>query len=170
MTGARPTDHLNGHGAPAKQAYRADEAYKTCDGLSAPESRNRRLEFVLPIVLPSLNVRDNMHWAKRSRERDKLVLEVIAAIGGPAHYPRPPFARCRLSVVRHGKKLLDQDNLMSSNKWLADALCMPSRRHPKGLGIIEDDSPDRCEIIASQVKASGKPMRLMTVVTVEELQ
>jgi hypothetical protein len=29
--------------------------------------------------------------------------------------------------------------------------------------------PDRCEIVASQVKASGKPMKLMTVVTVEEL-
>ena len=97
------------------------------------------------------------------------MLEVIAAIGGPAHFPRPPFARCRLSVVRRGKKLLDQDNLVSSTKMLCDALCMASKRHPKGLGIIEDDNPDKCEIVVTQVKATGKPMNLMTTVMVEEL-
>ena len=130
----------------------------------------RGVSFTVPFALPSLNTSLRTHWAKRGRERDALIKEIIAAVGGPAHYPRPPFARCRLTVVRHGKRLLDADNLAASVKHLADALCLPTRRHPGSLGFIVDDSAGTCEIVATQVKAGGKPMKLMTVVTLEELK
>ena len=121
-------------------------------------------------MLPPINKALRQHWAARGRERDRIITEIMAALKGPSHYPRPPFARCRITIVRHGKKLLDEDGLPASAKPLIDALCRPSRSHPGSLHIIEDDSPDRCEIVATQVKATGKPMRLMTVVTVDELE
>jgi hypothetical protein len=113
----------------------------------------RELLFHLPFALKSLNVRDRQHWSVRQREKQHLAQEVMAAIGGPRHYPRPPFAAARVTVWRHSAGALDADNLVASCKPLLDVLCAPSQRHPAGLGIVQDDAPDVLQLVVRQSKA-----------------
>lgn len=127
----------------------------------------RSVAFVLPRVLPSLNVMLNQHWAKRLREKTTLAHEVMAAMSGSRHFPRPPFAKARITIVRHGPNALDIDGLYGSCKPLLDVLCVSSKVHPTGLGIIEDDAPSKCELIVTQQHASRG--EAFTVVRVEEL-
>lgn len=127
----------------------------------------RSLAFVLPRVLPSLNTRLRTHWAKAAHEQAELAWDVMASMGGPHWFPRPPFAKARISVVRHSAGQLDADNLAASCKPLLDVLCVNSRIHPNGLGIIEDDAPAKCELVVTQQRASrGKAF---TAVRIEEL-
>jgi hypothetical protein len=126
----------------------------------------RTVAFVLPFVLESLNVRDRKHFAERHRAQDRLCMEVMAALGGPRHFPRPPIAWCRITVVRHGKRLLDPDNLAASNKGLLDVLCERSARHPHGLGIIRDDHPKLITLDVRQRQATGDPV---TAVRIDEM-
>src|SRR5690349_21442341 len=101
----------------------------------------RSIAFVLPLVLPSLNTMLRQHWSKRRQHRNDLVLEVIVAIGGPRYLPRKPFAKARVSIVRHSPRPLDTDGAYASVKNLVDVMCAESSAHPYGLGIIEDDAP-----------------------------
>ena len=127
----------------------------------------RSLAFVLPVVLPSLNTRLRTHWAKARREQAALAWDVMVAIGGPHWLPRPPFPKARISVVRNSAGALDADNLAASCKPLCDVLCVNSRVHPHGLGIIEDDAPDKCTLIVTQQRTSrGEGF---TAVRIEEL-
>lgn len=126
----------------------------------------RTVAFVLPFALDSLNVRDRKHWAKRSSAQKDLHYEVMVALGGPRHFPRPPIAWCQITVVRHGKRLLDPDNLAASNKGLLDVLCERSPQHPVGLGIIRDDHPALITLDCKQQLATGDPI---TAVRIEEV-
>ena len=127
----------------------------------------RSLAFVLPLALPSLNVSLREHWGERQRVQTNLHKEIMAAIGGPAHYPRPPFERARITVVRVGVGQLDPDNLAASTKNLIDCLKARSPKNPLGLGIIVDDTPARLELVTTQTRAvDGYPQ---TLVRIEEL-
>ena len=121
----------------------------------------RKIEFVLPFALKSLNKRQRLHWSTLSRERKLLAQEVMAALGGPRYYPRPPIRRVRLTVRRSSYRLLDTVNLWGSAKDLEDVLCVKSATHPAGLGIIEDDDQDHCELIVKQER--GKPQTRVTI-------
>ena len=110
----------------------------------------REIAFILPLALPSLNVRDRQHWAERHRQQVTLQQEVMAALGGPAHFPRPPFDRARVTVVRISAGQLDVDNAYASAKSLLDCLKLCGPRNPLGLNIIVDDSPDRLELVVTQ--------------------
>jgi len=131
-----------------------------------PTSTLRCVTFTLPFVLDSLNTRLRQHWAKRSGDDKQLTLEIMAAIGGPRYYPRPPFKRARVSIVRIGIGQLDPDGLPAAQKPLIDALCVASSRHPGGLGIIEDDSARHIELVVNQRRANATPT---TCVRIEEL-
>ena len=111
----------------------------------------RTLSFTLPFALSSGNVLLRTHWAKRRRMQQNVALQVIVALGGTRHIPRPPLGRVRLIVTRHSQRMLDVDNLASSVKHLADVLCPPSARHPCGLGIITDDAPSLCHLVVEQI-------------------
>lgn len=111
------------------------------------------IAFVLPFALKSLNIRQRTHWAELSRERKRLIMEVMVAIGGPRYFPRPPFAKARVTVVRSSAGQLDPDNLVASCKPLLDALCVASNRHPGSLGIIEDDNAKQCVLVLKQDSA-----------------
>lgn len=89
------------------------------------------LAFTLPFCLESLNVRDRKHWSKRAKDKQNLNQEVMVAIGGPRHFPRPAWRHVEVHVVRCSAGRLDTDNLYASFKSLGDVL--------KELGIIEDD-------------------------------
>lgn len=125
------------------------------------------IEFVIPYALPSLNVRDRQHWAKRGRDKSDLSMEVLAAIGGPRHKPFPPWSRVRVTVVRASSGKLDRDNLYASCKSLCDVLCVRSPRHPTGLGICIDDNEAAMDLKVSQTSAS--PGAGSTLVRVERL-
>lgn len=123
---------------------------------------------MLPFCLPSLNVRDRQHFVERGRDKKALYLEILAAIGGSRHLPRPPFASARVSVVRHSAGTLDADNLYSSVKNLLDLLCPASATHPLGVGVLIDDAPKYCELVVTQ-QSAGRGAG-MTTVRVQELE
>lgn len=125
------------------------------------------LEFILPFALESLNVRDRKHWSKRSKDKHAMSMEVMAAIGGPRHFPRPPWERVRVTVVRCSSGRLDKDNLWASAKQLLDSLCVASPRHPGGLSIIVDDSDDRLDLVMKQ--SSAAPGKGSTIVRIERI-
>ena len=125
------------------------------------------IEFVLPFALESLNVRDRKHWSKRSRDKRNMSQEIMVAMGGPRHFPRPPWRNVRITVVRCSAGRLDRDNANASVKSLFDCLCMKSPRHPSGLSIIEDDSSDLLSYEVKQVNAA--PGEGSTVVKIERI-
>lgn len=128
----------------------------------------RSIAFTLPFALPSLNqVLSQRHWASRKDSRNDMIKQVLAAMGGSHWIPRPPFAKARVIVTRHSAGVLDDENLYGSAKRLRDVLCLHSKTHPGGLGIIEDDAPSKCELVVTQQKASRKEG--FTVVRVEEI-
>jgi hypothetical protein len=128
----------------------------------------RTITFTLPFCLPSLNVRDRQHWSERHRQTVALNQEVMVAIGGPRHYPRPPFDRARVTVLRISAGELDPDNLVASLKSLLDVLKLRTERNPLGLSFIRGDEPGRCELVAKQQRGARKEGA--TVVRIEELR
>lgn len=125
------------------------------------------LQFIIPFALPGLNARDRTHWAKRSKLKADLALEVLVALGGPRYFPRPAWDRVRVTVERRSSKRLDADNLVASVKPLLDVLRASSRGNPGSLGIIVDDSPDHLKLIVTQSIAA--PRGGSTVVRIERL-
>lgn len=128
----------------------------------------REITFTLPLALPSLNVALRTHWSQRRNYQRMLANEVMAAVGGPRHYPRPPFARARVLVVRHSAGQLDADNLAASCKSLLDVLCVNSPTHPFGLGFIEDDSSARVDLVVTQ-QGARKAMTAVRLIEVAQV-
>lgn len=128
----------------------------------------RTVSFTLPYATTGLNVRDRTHWAKRRAQKAKMALEILALLGGPAHFPRPPFAKARLTIVRHSAGTLDLDNLYAAAKGIADILCVKSKRHPFSLSVMLDDAPAYCDLVVSQ--APAKRRHAFTTVHVEEIE
>jgi hypothetical protein len=122
------------------------------------------VRFTIPRALPLLNVllRTN-RWARRS-EQKALSWEIFGILGGRRW--DAPMARARVTVERHSTGRADTDNLIA--KGLMDVLCVPSKIHPFGLGIIADDNPDACEFLMRAVKVAHRRDH-KTVVTIEAL-
>ena len=137
-----------------------------------PQKENRRnrhpeapreIAFALPFALDSLNKRLRQHWSARVGSDRNLAQEIMVALGGPRHYPRPPFNRARITIVRCGIQLLDPDGLPAAQKPLIDTLCVASTRHPVGLGIIVDDSARHIELVVTQQRGEA-PWTMVRVV------
>lgn len=125
------------------------------------------IEFSLPFVTESLNIRDRKHWARRSRDKRDMAQEIMIAMGGPRYFPRPPLGRVKVTVVRCSAGRLDADNLVASTKDVLDALCLRSPTHPCGLGIITDDGPDFLTLVVTQCPAApGQGSTLVRIETV----
>lgn len=77
-----------------------------------------------------------------------LALRSIQYISQPS---RP--GKAKVTIERHGHKLLDPDNLVGGFKALIDGL--------KVARLIVDDSPAHLELVAKQAK--GKPRTIVTV-------
>lgn len=117
-----------------------------------------KYEMTIPgLKLKSLG-NSRMHWAVRHaynrKVREAIVGEsLVAGLGGVT-----PLERAYVVVTRTGPKLLDKDNLYSSIKPVVDAL--KAIRHSKAWnmdqwtrwGLIWDDDPAHCEIVARQEK------------------
>jgi hypothetical protein len=90
--------------------------------------------------LPLRNVTDRQHWAVRRKEREKLAWLVAWAL--PAHLrPAQPINTARIVITRYSTQAPDTDGLYASVKGLLDILQPLSKRHPLGMGVIFNDSP-----------------------------
>jgi hypothetical protein len=100
------------------------------------------VEFELPGVTPSLNVWMRMWRHKWQAMTTDYTWEVRAH--KPRTWPIPPPAKVKVTIVRVGKQLLDDDNL--ANKALIDSL--------KHAGFIADDDRKHIDLIETQEQGS----------------
>lgn len=110
----------------------------------------------VPIPTPSLNTIQGKHWAIVQATKKNMALAVMCALSSG---PKVPVAagKRRLTIVRHGKGLLDSDNLAGGCKGLIDAL--------KHRGLVIDDDPEHLEVTFHQVLVKSDPH---TIVRIEE--
>ncbi len=115
----------------------------------------------LPLPTPSLNVRKREHWSKTKTWRSrwgKLIWAEIARLGNrPALLAK---GRRLVTIERHGKRPLDDDNRLGGCKELIDELC--------SYGLLIDDSTEWASIGAVDVKLA-KGVAAHTVVKLENV-
>jgi hypothetical protein len=134
------------------------------------------ISFEIGCATPSLNVLKRMHFRAEAKLQQRFCgLANMATVG---RRPSAPLARAAVTIERHCTGTLDKDNLYGGAKPLVDVLLTPRLLtirngkplvlHKRGLGFLQDDSPDRLELTVCQVKAKrGQPQR--TVITITEL-
>ncbi len=100
------------------------------------------IRFVIDETLPTINTLLRMHWRKRGVLLSKIQYAVYVALAQSNQLPqgRAPMARCRIRIRRFSRNEPDVDALKATAKLLLDVLQPLSKRHPKGLGLIADDS------------------------------
>lgn len=112
----------------------------------------------IPRATPSLNATRWRHWRVAHREKSLWLQEVHFALcqymNTVGRYELETPDRARLTIERHGQRLLDQDNLIGGFKSLIDAL--------KVSRLIIDDDPAHLELVPRQMKGTPR-----TVITVE---
>lgn len=127
----------------------------------------RVIRLDVPRLAPTLNTTIRMSWADRMRLRREWAWELRAALG---RQPRPaePFQRALVVIERYALQTPDRDGLIGGCKALIDCLLAPSKRHPTGLGLVQDDKP---EVMQLEVHAIRVPHRAeqRTVITITEL-
>lgn len=103
-----------------------------------------------------------MHWRTEKRLKDTLAtsirMQVPLATG-------IPFQRARVEIVRYSAQEPDRDNLHGMCKPILDVLQISSKRHPYGVCVIEDDSPDHIDLVVRWEKASPRMGRVVVLVT-----
>lgn len=114
-------------------------------------------------VTPSLNVLMRMHFGERKRRACDWAARILYATRR-AGLDKPSIAatgKRRMTIERHGAKLLDVDNLAGGAKDFVDEL--------RKFGLMVDDRPDLCELIFRQEKVLPKVKPHM-IVTVEDIE
>lgn len=94
------------------------------------------------MTLPTPNTLMRMHWSRRRRLQRRVCELVWCAMREAGIRPRAPLGCCRVQITRYSRRRCDVDALHGTGKLLLDVLQPASRRHPEGLGVIADDSPD----------------------------
>lgn len=136
--------------------------------IAAPSS----ITFRLSEPTPSLNEVNRMrarHWSVYSKHQKRLAETVAAAISPAVLAIHRPYQRARLTIIRHGMRLLDADNLWGGVKGLQDLLLVRSATHPHSFGIVVDDDPAHLVLAVEQVRVLRRADR-GTLVTVEEME
>ena len=112
----------------------------------------------IPIATPSGNTTLRKHWAARGRQQFDMYFLLAGALNKVAPIPAATGKR-RLTIERHGKRLLDADNLAAGCKALIDVV--------KFRKLILDDNPAVCELVFRQAPASI--LAPFTLVTLEDI-
>ena len=115
-----------------------------------------KYQFTIPIATPSLNETLGKHWAARKKIYKPWILNLFVAT---ATIPRATGKR-RLTVDRHGKRMLDTDNLIGGAKGVIDII--------KKLYLIIDDDQSNLDLVMTQTKLA-KGHKPHTVFTLEDL-
>jgi Holliday junction resolvase RusA-like endonuclease len=115
------------------------------------------IELTIPEAYAPLNRMLGETWSKRIQTRRRWAWLVRQAKLAARVFPEAPIARARVTIVRHGRRICDPDNLIGGAKGTIDCLVRE--------GILANDTPAHVElIITQQVTKSPK-----TVVTIEAL-
>lgn len=103
-------------------------------------------------VPPSLNVWLRLHWAKKTKYKAALLEALWASLheNNPKK-PKFPFKKSKIDIEYFLHELRDVDNLWGSVKPLIDCL-----KIDKGLGIIQDDSPEYITLSVEQYKVETR--------------
>ncbi len=139
----------------------------------------RVIRFDLPEPTPLLNVTLRQHWQKRRQAGKGIAWEVkVAMAKAKQPIPPEPFQRARVTIIRRSVGTPDRDGLVGGVKALVDCLLHPGPvrmvkgkprcLHPNGLGIVQDDGPDRLELVVKAERVRSKA-DIGTSVTIEEL-
>lgn len=119
-------------------------------------SESATFRFSVNMATPSLNETMRWHWARARKEAKAWLLAIWAHVG-PNELAEGK--RRKLTIERHGKRLLDHDNLVGGMKIAIDSV--------KKLGLIHDDSPTWLDLEVRQTKlAKGEKPR--TTFTIED--
>lgn len=99
------------------------------------------IRIVIPEATPSLNVWQRKHWAAKKRDRQRwahMLLAEIMRLGGKQAVTAS--GKRRLTIERHGRRVLDDDNRVGGCKGLIDEL--------RAFGLLVDDDPRHLELVA----------------------
>lgn len=124
----------------------------------------RTIAFRLAVPTILLNEWQRMHYHARARYSRALAWQVAAAL---TERPAQPFEQAHLVIRRHSVRAPDVDGIYGGAKPLIDALLVPSKTHPHGLGLIVDDSADRLTLEVHHVQALSRATQC-TVVEIRE--
>ena len=110
----------------------------------------------IPAVTDSPNAVKS-HWVYKYRLRKKWRKLVQDAIYEARALPLPAVAPAfaAVTIERHGRKLLDADNLVASLKGLIDSL--------KDFRLIADDSPEHIHLTVRQRLTRLPPHMVITI-------
>lgn len=115
------------------------------------------IELTIPEAYTPLNRMLGETWSKRIKTRRRWAWLVKAAKLEAKVFLKTPFARARVTITRHGRRICDPDNLIGGAKGTIDCLVRE--------GIIANDTTGHIELIVRQ-QLTKTPR---TVVTVEAL-
>jgi Holliday junction resolvase RusA-like endonuclease len=115
------------------------------------------IELIIPEPTPSLNPMLRQFWHLRHKDQKRWRWLVRAARLAAKYHPTEPLQKARVTITRHGKRILDRDNLYGGVKGLVDILVKE--------GILADDTPAHVELVVQQ--RVTKPPR--TVVQIEAM-
>ena len=99
-------------------------------------------EIIIPSATPSGNETLRMHFRERMRLKETFGWLLVSALNKLPKIPKATGPR-KLIIERHGRKVLDQDNLVSGAKAVVD--CIKEQR------LILDDNPTDCQMEFRQV-------------------
>lgn len=113
-------------------------------------------------LTPMRNALDRMHFRAKRRLMDRLAdafrAQTPLASGCPYPY-------ARIEIVRHSSSKPDVDALSGFTKPILDAMQVPSKRHPYGAGVIENDSMDSISLATRWERAPARQGKVMVYVT-----
>jgi hypothetical protein len=105
-----------------------------CEKAQAVEWEREVIVLTIDEPTPSLNVLLGNHWSKRRAHRERWRWLTRQALGAAKFWERPQWRKARVSIERHGPRILDADNYRAGTKFLTDSLVEA--------GILADDTPD----------------------------
>jgi Holliday junction resolvase RusA-like endonuclease len=113
------------------------------------------IELNIPKATPSINVMFGQHWAARAKSRKEWRWLVRAARLDAKLFLAQPIPKARVTITRHGRRVLDTDNLYGGQKILIDCLVRE--------GILENDTPENVELIVKQLVVNATRLTRTTV-------
>ena len=114
--------------------------------------------FTLPFPTPSLNEIQGHHWAW-AREQKSVIRWALASALNRIKPISKAEGKRKVVISRHGKGILDRDNLVGGCKWLIDAI--------RERGLILDDCDASLYLVVEQVV--NRKITPYTEVTIEEI-
>lgn len=114
------------------------------------------IRLVVNKVTPSGNEMLRMHFRSRKREQNYFAALLLGQIRQWEHNHDDDastlgikaIGKRRVTIERHGKRMLDTDNAYAGVKCVMDEL--------RKFGLIVDDRPELCELIVTQHKLMPK--------------